>query len=222
MLLATLAFRAVSVASFVFGALFMQLLISPTDHFKYLTDSLTPLPEEVLIATYGIFAGLLPDGRDTHMWGEKYQSETRKLLEAMRPIPKVRIMIGMFEYKSCKGKQPCIDCEKQYVYTMIRHLNHRDKFKEFEWRVIPASHIKCVLFTYQDATKRGLASSRNFTDSSWEDISIALDEKSIKQLETHVDSIWTKANLLNGEAISDMLEKQGIAPRTIEKIMSEI
>jgi hypothetical protein len=197
----------------------MKLLIDSTDHFSFLQEAIAKKPSSVLIASYGLYAGVLPDGRDTNDWGPRFKSQTRDILESLRGVKDVRILIGLYEYKSCKVKVPCSNCERKYALDLIRHLNHAEKFKEFQWRVAIASHIKCILFDYKD-TKLGVAGSRNFTDSSWEDISVTLDVDGVNQLEAHVNGVWKEAQPLNDEVIGTILEGQGISASTMESMTS--
>lgn len=202
----------------------MRLLLTLEDHFKFLNECLALKPDRVCIATYGLYAGIMPDGRDSREWGEKYRSQTREFLETMRDVPKVRILVGNYEYKSCKGKNTtCTDCEKQYVLGLIRLINHAEKFPEFKWRVSTGTHVKCALFSYDDneeAEVKGVAGGRNMTDSSWEDVTVEIDKMSTIRLWEHFDKIWKAAHLLNNDRIGTIMEEQGISQQTVEKILA--
>jgi hypothetical protein len=202
----------------------MKLLISSQDHFQYLNDCLDQSPDSVTVASYGLYAGILPDGRDVTTFGKKFESQTRNLMERMRTIHTVRMLIGLYEFKSCKGKLPCLDCEKKYALDLIRHLNHAEAFPEFQWKVTSNSHIKCILFSKRMIEANGglrlmgLAGSRNFTDSSWEDISVSLDADSVLQLEQHIDKIWAESRALTGDTVNSVLEEQQISQAALDKI----
>ncbi len=200
----------------------MRLLLSNEDHFKFLNECVDQGPEKVLIATYGLYAGIQPNGDDSREWGEKYRSETRELLERMRGIKDVRILVGNYEYKSCKGKKTsCEDCEKQYVLGLVRHINHAEKFPEFKWRISSGSHIKCALFTYGNEI-RGAAGGRNLTDSSWADVTVELDKMSSMRLFQHFVGVWKQATLLNNDRISEVMEQQGISEKTVQSILASV
>ncbi len=196
----------------------MRLLIKNDDHYSYLNDCVALRPNKVMITSYGVFAGILADGRDMSEWGKRFH--TRDLLEAMADIETVQILVGVYEYKSCKSKQDCLDCEQKYVFDLIRHLNHADKFPHFQWRVTTRSHAKCVLFTYPDDTLRGVAGGRNFTNSDWADVSVELDKMSALRLEQHVTEMWQAAKPLTGPSLSEIMVDQGISAKTIENIMA--
>lgn len=195
----------------------MQLLINPVDHFKFLTDALTPTPERIFITSYGLYAGILPDGRDTAEWGPRFKSQTRELLESMRKIKNVQMLIGLYEFKACK-KPTCMDCEWKYALDLIRHMNHAEKFPEFQWRITSASHIKCALFFYKDRTAKGIAGSRNFTDSSWEDVTVTLDTDGITKLDEHLQGMWSKAKILSDSHLGEVLKDQGISEKALDSI----
>ena len=199
------------------------MFLTIEDHFAFLNECVRAKPRAVLISTYGLYAGILPDGRDTRDWGKMYKSQTRELLESMRGIENVRLLIGLYEFKSCKGKVPCSDCERKYVMDLIRHMNHAEKFSEFQWRVTPQSHLKCALFTYPDnhpAPLRGVVGGRNLNDSSWADLTIELDKMSILRVQEHVEEIWKTAKVLNDKVLGGVLQDQGISEKTLENILA--
>jgi len=198
----------------------MKLLIDSTDHFKFMNECVADQPATIRLASYGLYAGILPDGRDVTEWGDKYKSQTRDLMEAMRVVKDVRVLIGLYEYKSCKGKQTCIDCERKYVLDLIRLLNHAEVFSNFKWRVSSQSHVKCVLFSYPDDHLKGVAGGRNFTDSSWADITIELDKMSVLRLEEHFDHIWGESQPLTSHRINTIMHDMGISEKTIESILA--
>lgn len=204
----------------------MRLLLTLGDHFKFLNECLRLRPTTARIATFGLWAGITPSGADTREWGEKYRSETREFLETMRRVPKVNMLVGNYEYKSCKGKNTaCYDCEKQYVMGLIRLINHAEAFPEFKWRIATGSHVKCALFLYGDEEEpevKGIVGGRNMTDSSWADVTVELDKMSILRLENHFDTIWKSAHLLNSDRIGTIMEEQGISQETVDGIMASI
>ncbi len=201
----------------------MRLLLSLEDHFQFLNECVDAKPEKVCIATYGLYAGVMPDGRDSRDWGEKYRSETRELLERMRGIKDVRILVGNYEYKSCKGKTtPCDDCERNYVLGLVRLINHAEIFPEFKWRTSNGSHTKCAIFTYPGNELKGVTGGRNFTDSSWTDATVELDKMSNIRLFEHYIGVWKQAKLLNNDRISEIMEEQGISEKTVKKIMASV
>jgi hypothetical protein len=200
----------------------MKLLISSQDHFKYLNGCLDASPNRVVIASYGLYAGILPDGRDVTTFGKKFQSQTRDLMERMRAVHRVQMLIGLYEFKSCKGKLPCADCEKKYALDLIRHLNHAEAFPEFEWKVTNSSHIKCALFYGDFDYCAGVAGSRNFTDSSWEDVSVTLDHDGVAGLTKHIDTIWNQSRPLCGDTINKVLKEQNISEGALAKITAGI
>lgn len=201
----------------------MRLLLTLEDHFKFLHECLNAKPNFVRVATYGLWAGIMPDGRDTREWGEQYRSETREFLEALRYVPKTRMLVGNYEYKSCKGKKTvCTDCEKQYVMGLVRLINHAEKFPQFKWRISNGSHVKCVLFSYDNGDVKGVAGGRNMTDSSWADVTVELDKMSILRLEEHFDGIWKESHLLNNDRIGEIMEEQGINEKTVQSILASV
>ncbi len=201
----------------------MRLFLTNEDHFKYLNECVEARPRLVNIASYGIWAGITSAGHDTRNWGEKYRSESREFLEGLRTNAAfVRILIGLYEYKSCKGKTiTCQDCERKYVMDLIRLMNHAEAFPTFHWRVSSQLHAKCSIFHYQDgAPSRAVAGGRNLTDSSWADVTVELDKMSTIRLDEHFMKMWDEATKLTPDKINKVLEEQGISKKTLDNIMA--
>ncbi len=207
----------------------MRMLLDTSDHFDFLDQCVAAKPQSVTLTSYGVWAGILPDGRDMTSWKDqdgnaKFKFRTRDLLESLRKVKDVRILVGLFEYKSCKGKNvACGDCERKYVLDLVRHMNHAEKFPKFKWRIIQQSHVKCAIFTYPEnhpAPLRGLAGGRNLTDSDWADVSVELDKMSLIRLQEHVNGIWDKGMALTDAALGKVLADQGISEDTFQSIMA--
>lgn len=176
--------------------------------------SATDRPDRVMISTFGFYAGIHADGRDTSL---RHKSRTRELLEAMRKIPKVQILIGLHTLQPCKKN--CAECGCKYVNTLIRHMNHVEEYPEFEWRIITDFNIKCALFFYSDPPNaKGVVGSRNFTDSSWEDVSLVLDRNGTVELSKHIDRIWNEARILTDKTVGNVIKEQEITDRAMEMV----
>lgn len=193
----------------------MQMFLQPTDHSQFLFDRVADKPDEILISSFGIYAGITYNGQDTTEWGDKYRLATRDLLETMRKIPTVRMMIGVASYRSCKGEGYCKDCELQYAKGLIRLAYHAELFPQFQWRVSTELHLKCAIFYYGDNIK-GVAGGRNFTDSSWADVTFELTSKQAQELAKHTMELWDASPELNDASIGRILENQQISQKTMD------
>lgn len=198
----------------------MQLFITLEDHFKYLAELVARKPKGVFIASFGIYAGITFDGRDTTTWGERFKLQTRDFLESLRSTPNVRLMIGIPDYKSCRGKVACSHCECGYIYQMTRLLNHRELFSEFKWKIITQAHVKCTLFFFEKEIL-GVAGGRNLNDSNSIDATFQIDSTIGTQLYQQLVPVWKASYDLAGEPINTILVKQGISESTINNIMAE-
>lgn len=190
----------------------MEMFLDHIDHSNFLFDRAAEQPKHTFIASFGIYAGISYAGADTTEWGEKYQLATRDLMEAMRTLPDVRFLIGVANYKSCRGKFECIDCEMQYCRTLVRLVNHADLFPEFQWRVTTQLHLKCALFFY-DKNARGVAGGRNFSDSDWADCTFELPVPHIKKLYQHVNNLWEPSRPITNDTISAIFDEEEISER---------
>jgi hypothetical protein len=202
----------------------MKLFIKIEDHFEYLNQLVKKRPNKVFIASFGIYAGITFDNRDTTEWGPKYRLGTRDFLESLRGID-THIIIGVPDYRSCKGKNvTCYNCEREYIKQNCRLLNHGDKFPEFKWRMAQQAHVKCILFFYQDEKTieiSGVAGGRNLNDSNSVDATFAIDSKIGKELYQQLLPVWKASPNLNSSSINQLLENQGISISALDKMHSE-
>lgn len=197
------------------------MFLSHEDHAQFLSEQVQAKPKHVIIASFGIYAGITYTGQDTTEWGEKYHLATRDLLESMRKLPDARFLIGAANYRSCKGKVDCIDCEKQYCRTLIRLVNHAEMFPEFQWRVSTSLHLKCALF-FWDKKNSGVAGGRNFTDSDWSDCTFELSAGQIECLYEYVDYLWDKSRLITNETVAMIFEEEEISQRGFAATVSGV
>lgn len=195
----------------------MRLILDIADHYKYLHACLARKPKKITIASYGFYAGILADGRDTTEWGKQHQLETRNLLEKMREIPEVNILVGLYNYKSCKPHSICVDCERKYVLDLFRLMNHAEFFQEFNWRAVQNFHLKGVLFYY---TKKaiGITGGRNFTNSMWTDISLALNQEETIALGDQIDAVIDTAYDVNATMINKLIIENNISDTTMKSL----
>lgn len=195
-----------------------RMFIENEDHYQYLRDSIALNPAHVIISTYGVYAGITHDGQDITQLGEKYKKNTKDILDMLKGHD-VRILVGVSNYKSCKTKGQCIDCEKQYAKMILRTAEHASFFNHVKWKITTELHLKCYLFFYNDKTVRGLAGGRNFTDSEWADISFELNLNQIKTLYGHTKKLWDSAQSITDSAISDLLISQGISEEGVQAVL---
>jgi hypothetical protein len=202
----------------------MKMFITPEEHSQYHFERVADKPKTVIISTFGIYCGITYSGQDTTQWGDKYRLATRDLMEAMRGIPDVRMLIGVANYKSCRNKQQCLDCEKQYVQQLVRLVFHAELFPEFQWRVTTELHLKCSIFLYPDKPKKinGIAGGRNFTDSKWADITFELSETQIKTVYNHVKEQWNKAVEITDDAVAEIFRQQNISANGFQSVVGSL
>lgn len=199
----------------------MDMFIDIEQHNQWLLDSIAEKPHTITIASYGIYAGISYTGQDTTQLGSKYQIATRDIMQSMKSVPNVRFLIGISDYKSCKGSRTCIDCEKQYAKSLIRILYHVDMFPEFEWKISNSLHLKSCIFEFEDRTS-GISGGRNFTNSQWHDCSFVLSDDNCRQLLQHIDCIWKASREANDASLSEIFEEQGISQRGLDSLTADV
>lgn len=198
----------------------MNICLSSDVHYAWLNEYLDAKPRRVAITSYNIYAGITFANQDTADWGDKYQLHTRQVMDRLVSIEEVRILIGISDYKSCKHKRQCLDCEKQYVKSIIRILNHAEKFYKFDWRISTNMFLKAYLFEYDDKC-RCITSGRNLSDSIMTDISIKLSEEESLHIKSHMDNMWAGSLLINNETIASILEQQNISEEGFREIAQD-
>lgn len=200
-----------------------KMFIPNDEHYGFIRECVADKPEHTIITTFGIYAGITYDGRDSTEWGSQYSLNTRDIIEQLQELDNVRFLVGVANYRSCRGKFDCVDCEKQYIRSLIRLAFHAEKFPEFDWRITTELHLKCALFFYdQDCTPsraRGIAGGRNFTDSSWADITFELDAGQIDGLHTYATELWDESLPANDDSVSEILEEQNISEKGIKSVL---
>jgi len=196
----------------------MNLFLTNEEHFGFINKCLDENPKKVLISTFGIWAGFTHDGQDSATWKNKAKTNTRLVLDRMHDVPSVQMLISMGPYKSCKGKEQCLACEAQYAKSVFRLIEHEKAYPNFRWRMTFSSHLKCMLFFYPSKCV-GISGGRNFTDSEWADLSFEIDQDNILKIGTHVVGIWKTATPITNDAMSGVLESQGISMDGIKLLM---
>ena len=182
-----------------------KLLLTIEDHYSHLNYCLSSQPDQIIIASYGLYAGITFDNRDTAEWGEQFRLYTRNFLNNLAGRD-VYILIGVPTYKSCRGKSfRCKHCENEYIKQLTRLLNHKKKFKDFKWKISESSHAKCVIFK-KGHKYNGVAGGRNLNDSCYLDASFTIDNRPSKSLYKHIKDIWAKSHILNEKSLNLMLE----------------
>lgn len=201
----------------------MEIFYDIEKHYQYLISEVGKNPKSVIITSYGIYAGITQDGRDSTEWGDKFHLYSRDFLDIIAAIRDVRIIIGLPDYRSCKGSKSCEDCEVSYVASLIKIYNHAEKFPRFKWRISTSSHLKSVLFIHEDTGPKpnitGVIGGRNLNDSTWFDASYTIDgEKSI-DLCKKVLNYYKQCPAATLDAINDVLMMRGIKQSTITKMI---
>ncbi len=202
----------------------MRVLLTLEDHYKFLNSCVAESPETVSLCTFGLYAGILPNGQDNR---GKYPSQTREFLEAVRELNvPTKILVGLSDYKSCRGKTAdCTDCERKYVLDLVRLLNHAEAFPGFKWRISTGIQTRCAVFTYPegaDHTIRAATGGRNLTDSDWADVTVELDKMSSMRVSENFGHLWTGALILNSDRVGRFVESQGISEKTMAGIMAGV
>lgn len=199
------------------------MLIPTSEHNDFIMNCVAKKPKHTIISSFGVYCGITYDGRDTSEWGENYRTETRGIIDELQLLDNVRFLIGVANYKSCKYNKKCNDCEQQYIKNLIRLSFHVQHFSGIDWRMSNDLHLKCSLFFYDNncvgKKAKGIAGGRNFTDSSWADVTFVLDPGQIDELYDYTSELWDESSTISDDNIYRMLMSQGISERNIGAIL---
>lgn len=196
----------------------MKLLIDNDQYYSSLNDILDLKPVSVSVISYGLWAGILPDGRDVTEWGEKYKSKTHDLLHRMSQIENARVIVGSYEHKNC-NKTVCEHCEKKTALDLIRHLNHAQKFDTIDWKLTFKVHAKFMVFGFGNDRYMSIIGSRNLSDSSWVDIVVMTSQLNIAQgLLAKFENVWESSRVLTPDTLSDVFVEIGLQSDTINSL----
>lgn len=165
-------------------------------------------PKRVLLSSFGIYAGILDDGRDVHSWGGKYKNRVHDVLDKLEKISEVNILVSMSPYRSCKGKDAfCKDCFETYGKQVTRLLKHVEKWHNFKWRFQNDSHFKTIIFVYDNNVK-AVVGGRNFTNSDWADINWQIDGQDANKLVPYFEDLWKNSSDITETALAETLAKE--------------
>jgi len=181
------------------------MFITQKDHNQYLKKLIIEKPDEVMIATYNIYAGILHDGEDAHSWGEKYHSDAHEILDMLCDCKRVRIIVGTPPLSLCKAG--CEDCIAKQYKSATRLSKHALKWPKYQWKYTGDFHLKCYLFK-KDGIMKGVIGGRNLSDSNWVDVTFNIDDKHCKVIEYLFNQSWDKSTDITIENLESSIMKQ--------------
>jgi len=185
----------------------MKLLVTLDDHYKELIK-LAHKAEVVNIFTFGIYAGILDDGRDTTEWGPKFRNQTHEFLDLLVELKcDTTITVGVPWFNSCTKEEVCIDCISKFRAGLTRINNtvkHWDG--DFDWFFTSKLHAKAFLFFDEENPVGVVTGGRNLCDSTWDDLSFTLPMKQVEVLEETLGEIERK--VITRQALRDYAESE--------------
>ena len=202
----------------------MRVLAELHEYYDYVESLITEDIESAFISSYGIYAGIAHDGRDLNALGPTYQTRTKALLDKLCAVPNVNIVIGIASYHGCGKNVPCYHCQYNYYKSLLRLLNHKEQFPNFNWRIAEDNHLKCIAFIYNNNGVRrysGVAGGRNLNDSNWIDCAFAIDEEAVKSILKKMIQSFRSARKLTGKYLNELSIKYDISSNVIESLMIE-
>jgi len=177
-----------------------------TSHMAAMKQMAKRKPQSISIATYNIYAGILHDGEDSHLWeGDKYRNRAHEFLDTIATMHDVRILVGVPPLIMCK--KMCEDCISDSYKKAMRLVKHKEKWPRFKWRYTDSFHFKCYLFHYKKGDV-GIGGGRNLSNSNWTDMSFVLNKKQIIAAKTLFDLSWDQAQPVTMENLEETIKRQ--------------
>lgn len=157
------------------------------EHNTRLQQLVNDQPKEIVIVSYGLYAGILDDGRDAHSWGKKFTSNTHLFLDSLKGIP-TQIAVGLPPPSNCFTKKEgvCPHCQEKYLKGLRRLWHHHKMWPDINWRVCLESHMKAWVFTYRKKTI-AIIGGRNLTDSDWHDFTMEIVGEKAEDIKWHCE-----------------------------------
>jgi hypothetical protein len=163
----------------------MKIITSLEEYFKIIKTLARP-KAEIRIATYNLFAGVLPDGRYTNDWGkENWHSNVGELLDHLHELDvKVEIKIGKPLFGKCKLQDNVECCMHKKEEKWDDRLGQMDKrWPKFTFQILGISHAKLILFKLEDGRHFSIYGGRNLSDAPLMDLSfVDVDPKIYQKL----------------------------------------
>lgn len=129
------------------------------------------MPKKVKILTYGLYAGILDNGKDINSWK---QTGTKLILDEIKEFNiNCEIIVGIPEYISCKERIDCDDCIIKHNKLVERIKKTAELYSSIKWHFVDRMHIKGYIFEFEDKDI-ALLGSRNFSDSGYEEAIIKI------------------------------------------------
>lgn len=187
------------------------MFLTLEEHYNQLNKLIDTKPNKVLISTYGIYCNILDDGTDLSTYGSRYEKQSQILFDRLKGIKaQVFVLVGLYQYKSCKKNDPCDDCEQAYIKGLRRLHAHANHWPEFTWKYANQCHLKCFIAIHHKQKRiEAVSGGRNMTDSEWVDASFPVTEKdSLQRLVSYYSQVWKNATNITEDNLAAEIVRQ--------------
>lgn len=179
-------------------------------HCDYMIKMASAKPDKVLISSFGIYAGIMPNGDDIHLKSEKYHNRIHDVFDSLVEVPSVQVLVGVPSYIECIDY--CSHCAEKYIRNMIRTHMHSKRWN-YSWKFSTELHLKCSVYIWKNL-KRAIVGGRNMTNSSFADLSMLVkDEQVIDNIIEMYNTLWNESLDINQSNIDDLIIKQDVDKR---------
>jgi len=137
----------------------------------------------IMISTYGMYAGVSDTGENT---AAKYSFDRRpqRILDLSNKGKKVIFLLSESDPIICTpGCEHCIAKSKK---RDARNNAHFEAWPNVAWFMTQNHHLKAFIVQKKDGRIVGYTGGRNFSSSSWRDVSVALSEDDAANLMKHL------------------------------------
>jgi hypothetical protein len=148
----------------------MKILSDWEDYLEFANSMLDKGPKFLCISSFGFYANITSEDKDTSEWGEKYTNTVRKIVDrAIEMKIPTSILVGV-SFNECKPG--CTDCRRTNIKKHNYLAHHKKRFKEkgVKIKMVTKHHMKMFLTDTQ-----AIIGGMNFTESNWFDMSVGMD-----------------------------------------------
>lgn len=178
----------------------MNILPTNEDYFNKLHE-LSDKSDSICLCTYGIYAGIMPDGRDL---SRRYQNMVHEFFDSIID-KRVVIVVGLYPFMPCCDN--CTDCIESHVKNLLRLLCTAEKWPSFKWMFSETMHAKYCLFSNKNQFNGAIVGSRNLSDSQYADVSFYSDDSKLKNLYAHFRQLCLDSKDVTSDNISPIIDK---------------
>lgn len=166
----------------------MPQLITDDREFWQKTLSLTRKADEVVGASFGLYAGVT----EFKKWYLEKDNNTAAFLEAVSPLTP-KLLIGFVDRHECSPGCPhCLEKANKKRHNINATLR---EWPNIQWKLVKECHAKGLAFR-SGKHYAALIGGRNLSDSTWPDYNLLITGQPAKDMYQYFDQLYDQSEAL--------------------------